>query len=145
MIRRKAQANHLPSNLKHILMFNVAQKQLDDTWERMASKILNVFSDPVFFNVTELRDWNLPEIIRHLTLMALMFFSCIAMTRISDRRLSTRYIGGGSIMVWGAFSCNYGSASCAGALKRSWMQWHVRTLFAEGTRLCRENWILLTR
>ena len=81
----------------------------------MVSKIANVFSDPVF-NVTKLQDWNLSEIVRH--------------------RLNR---GKGCILIHG----NYVAASCAGALKRSWMHRHVRSLeysslFTDRARLCGE-------
>lgn len=155
-----AQAN-LQTRMKRLQTLNTTQGQLKDIWEQMASKILNVFSDPVFFNVTKLGEWNLPEIIRHgmltsggmfysqmskySTLMALRDLGGIGMPRISRRSLfSTRHMwrtfnhGMGCILVQG----NYGGANCAGVSKRSWLHRHVRTIiFTDGTRLCWEDWI----
>ena len=64
-------------------------------------KILNVLSDLVFFNVTKLRKWFMPEIILHEMLRsggkfysqmrkALMVFSGFVITRLYQRRLSQR-------------------------------------------------------
>ena len=51
----------------HVLLaqHDAAEGHLDDISEQMASKIINVFSDPVFFSVTNLQDWNLPEVVKH--------------------------------------------------------------------------------
>ena len=85
---------------------NADQRQLHDIWEGLASKIVNVFSESVFFSNLQMRDWNLPELIRYgmlksggefysqmrffFTLMAMIVFSGISMTRISHSGLSQR-------------------------------------------------------
>ena len=105
----------------------------------MASKILNIFCDPVFFNVTKLRDWNLLYIIRHemlrngrkfysqliknATLMVLMVFSGIGMMRISHRIFSQRNwrrLNHGLECI--LIQRNYTTASCG------WIYRHVRTV-----------------
>ena len=51
----------------------------------MALKIMNAFSDAVFFDVTKLRNWNLPEVIRHEMLRSGGKFYFISHRRLSQR------------------------------------------------------------
>ena len=115
----------------------------------MASKILSAFSDPVFFKITKLRDWNLLKIIRYgrlksggefyfqmrkdVTLMAVMDFSGIGMARIYHRRLSQRNTmeEAGSIVEWGTFSYRRTiELQLCRSVETQWIHWHVRTVVA---------------
>ena len=122
--------------------------QLNDIWERMASKIINVCSDPVIFNATKLRNWNLPKILRHGILRSGEMF-CFRWKKINldgpdglsavlawrgyrtgdfFNEIQWRSLnhGMGCILVQG----NYEASSCTGASKRSWIHRHVGTIIA---------------
>ena len=126
----------------------------------MAPKIINVFSDPVFFNVNKLWDWNLPNIIRYGMLRIWgkcilkweknklwwpWWFSAVLAWRgyhtgdfsQRDTVVEARSYSLRCILVQG----NYGAASCVGRQKAAGLIGILvrSSLFTEEARLCGEE------